>query len=93
MFSTSLSAGDFDSARSVYISLGNNDMATECLYLLAASQETTAPWLSYATYVELGEYKDSSIRAEALYGKRYEKIGSVDLNGLRCYFDPETHTV
>lgn len=85
-----ISVGDFDSARSVYISLGNNDMATECLYLLAASQETTAPWLSYATYVELGEYKDSSIRAEALYGQRYERIGSEDLNGLRCYFDPET---
>ena len=83
-----LNAGDFDSARAVYVSLGYDEKATECLYLLAQSQETETPWLSYANYIELGEYKDSKARAEALYGQRYESIGTEDANGLRAYYDP-----
>lgn len=84
-----LNDGDYESARSIYVSIGNNDMATECQYLLATSQEATEPWLAYASYIELGEYKDSSIRAAALYGQRFETISTEDANGLRIYFDPE----
>lgn len=83
-------SGKYSEAREIYLELGYEDDATECLYLLADSQAASQPWLAYDGFVALGEYKDSAKRASDLYGSRYEKVDEADANGLRRYYDPKS---
>lgn len=81
---------NYSAARDVYLELGYDDDATECLYLLADSQATSHPWLAYDGFIALGDYKDSAKRASDLYGSRFEKVDEADVNGLRKYYDPKS---
>lgn len=82
-------SGEYSEARELYLELGYEDDATECLYLLADSQTVVQPWLAYDGFAALGEYKDSAKRASDLYSKRFEKIDEADANTLRRYYDPK----
>ena len=79
--------GQYGDARNIYLELGYEEQATECLYLQADSQATSQPWLAYDGFTALGDYKDSPKRASELYGSRFEKIDEADVNGLRKYYD------
>ena len=82
-------SGKYSEAREVYLELGYEDDATECLYLLADSQAISQPWLAYDGFIALGEYKDSAKRANDLYGSRFERINDADANNLRTFYDPK----
>lgn len=84
------SAGQYGEARNIYLELGIEDQALECLYLLADFHAASQPWLAYDEFIAAGDYKDSAQRASALYSKRYEQINSADANGLRTFYDPKT---
>lgn len=82
-------SGKYGEAYGVYLELGYQDDATECLYLLADALATSQPWLAYDGFIALGEYKDSPKRASDLYGIRFESIKDADTNNLRTYYDPK----
>lgn len=84
------SAGQYGEARNIYLELGIEDQALECLYLLADFHAASQPWLAYDEFIAAGDYKDSAQRASALYSKRYKQINSADANGLRTFYDPKT---
>lgn len=84
------SAGQYGEARNIYLELGIEDQALECLYLLADFHAASQPWLAYDEFIAAGDYKDSAQQASALYSKRYKQINSADANGLRTFYDPKT---
>ena len=84
------SSGQYGEARNIYLELGIEDQALECLYLLADFHAASQPWLAYDEFIAAGDYKDSAQRASALYSKRYKQINSADANGLRTFYDPKT---